>query len=320
MTGNTNTSHGIPKPHMIFDGLVPVYSTCRDCGEIMRVTKLGDTVHPGCTPRPTRIEKWEQSWKQIAESMPYEKLPAHLKRKMDELEFKIDVAADEDRVTALHNAAMQYAQWGWPVFPLARNAKVPAIRKADGGKGVLDATNNLEWVCKWWSGHPEHNVGIATGFAFDVIDIDPDAGGVESFTHLLKVGRIPEVHAVVVSAGRDAGQGKGFRTSGLHLYVKPTGRGNYAGVMPGVDYRGRGGYVVGPSSTLGTRVRTWTWAVEPSPIIKAGNNNEQRQHRELERQPASDRADGPRDLGTTRDPGRAPRLRPEYPARRAKAC
>lgn len=255
------------QPRNIFDGLVTVYSTCRDCGEVMLVTGHSDTVHPTCEPQPTQLEKWEQSWLEIASSADYDKLAPQLRNKLDALEFKMMAEADKGRETALHNAAMTYAEWGWPIFPLAKRSKAPAIPKKQGGNGVLDATADTTRVCKYWSKHPDHNIGLATGFAFDVIDVDPKNGGVESFSRLLDEGAIPEVHAVVATAGND----DPFKPCGLHLYVAATGKGNYANLRPGIDYRGKGGYVVAPPSTLGSQVRSWSFTVQPSPIIKRGN-------------------------------------------------
>lgn len=248
----------LERTSMILDGLVRVLSTCRACGELMQVTEPGQTVHPTCEAEPTRLEKWQASWLEIATSAPYDKLRPELRNQLERLEFKMEAAADEGAETALHNAAMQYAEWGWPVFPLARNAKTPAIPKRQGGNGFKDATSDTNRICRWWSKHPDHNVGLATGHLFDVIDIDPRSGGAVSLTKLLADGRIPVVHGIVATAN-----------GGLHLYVKPSGRGNFAGVMPGVDYRAIGGYCCAPPSTLGTRVRTWAWTVEPSPEIKA---------------------------------------------------
>jgi hypothetical protein len=224
-----------------------------------------------CQPRPTRLENWEQTWLAISRSAPYENLSAQQQRKLDELEFKMESEADETQSTALANAAMQYAEWGWKVFPLARNSKRPAIPKDKGGNGFLDATNDVERICRWWSRHPDHNIGLATGHLFDVVDIDPGAGGAQSVTELLRGNKIPLVHGVVATAGSEKTRTEPFRPSGMHLYVKATGKGNFAGLRPGIDYRGLGGYVVAPPSTLGSRVRSWSWAVGPSPNIKGGN-------------------------------------------------
>jgi hypothetical protein len=300
----------IQREALPFDGLIDVCSTCRDCGEIMRVTDIRQTAHPGCDPKLTKIEVYEQRWYNIAASVPYEAMRPEIRKYMDDLEFKIDALTYDGVECGLANAAMQYAEWGWKVFPLGERSKKPGLRNAHPqgdplrgkckgecgklGHGVLDATSDMEQICRWWSAHPYYNIGLATGFGFDVVDVDPGHGGHLEFAKALLecksngcllepdshrppnhrfVSTIPIAHAVVATAGSDAIKNSPARPGGLHLYVKATGRGNFANVRPGIDYRGLGGYVVAPPSTLGTRVRTWTFAVEPSPIIKRGNNN-----------------------------------------------
>jgi hypothetical protein len=55
--------------------------------------------------------------------------------------------------------------------------------------------------------------------------------------------------ALGVLARREPPHGPVVQTGhGFHWYVKPTGVGNRAGVLPGVDFRGRGSYVLGPPS------------------------------------------------------------------------
>lgn len=58
--------------------------------------------------------------------------------------------------------ALAFAAQGYRVFPLAANAKVPAIPKARGGRGCLDATTSAETIERWWAEYPEANVRIAT--------------------------------------------------------------------------------------------------------------------------------------------------------------
>ena len=146
--------------------------------------------------------------------------------------------------------ALHYASWGWPVFPLRDRSKKPVTKH-----GLLDATTDLDRIARWWNRHPDNNIGLPTGHGFDVLDVDPANGGNESLQDLLRAKRIPTAHGVVDTA-----------SGGLHFYLEPTGKGNRAGFMPGLDYRGLGGYVVAPPSSL--RRGSWSWMTTPSPMIK----------------------------------------------------
>jgi hypothetical protein len=139
--------------------------------------------------------------------------------------------------------ALEYARFGWPVFPLRPRGKTPLTPK-----GYKDATDDTAQVLGWWSRHPNANIGIPTGLAFDVLDIDGDEGLNEA-SRLFGGDDIelPCGPAVLTSTG------------GLHLYFRPTGVGNRARFRPGLDWRGAGGYVVGPPSigANGERYRWW---------------------------------------------------------------
>jgi hypothetical protein len=186
------------------------------------------------------------------------------------LAAQIDVL--DARPPNLRAAALRYAHMGWPVFPLATRTKVPAIGKAKGGRGFLDAHCDVSRIDRWWRKYPTHNIGLATGHLFDVIDVDvkQQAGGVNSFLDLLRRGAvyndagdvvgntvIPDVHALAVTA-----------TGGMHFYIEPAGEANHAALAPGIDYRAGGGYVVAPPSTLGSHGKSYTWMVTPSPTIR----------------------------------------------------
>jgi hypothetical protein len=229
-----------------------LYTTCRDCGGTLHTTD-GDTVHPLCNPQPTRTEQLTHEWLQLIEANQ---------------EFELDCATIlENRILELDNqpprlqaAALTYASWGWPVFPLKPLSKVPATRR-----GFKDATLHPDQIRAWWTRQPDSNIGLPTGHAFDVIDIDPPQGW-HSLTQLLSEedphtgrGDLPDAHGQVATA-----------SGGAHYYVKPIpGRGNTVHILPGIDYRGAGGYVVAPPSTLGQPGRQWSWTTHPSPQIKA---------------------------------------------------
>jgi hypothetical protein len=131
-------------------------------------------------------------------------------------------------------AALAYALAGVYVFPLAPRSKVPLIPARNGGHGLHDATTDPDVIRSWWQAHPTANLGLRTGLSFDVIDLDSEDA--VAALEYARAGRVPPQGPVVQT-------GHGF-----HCYLKPTGVGNRAGVLPGVDFRGRGGYVLGPPS------------------------------------------------------------------------
>jgi hypothetical protein len=102
---------------------------------------------------------------------------------------------------------------------------------------VKDATTNRARILAWWSRHPQANIGLATGYHFDVLDVDGPEG-----QHAIRT--LAAAHGLQ-SSGPLVHTGGG----GWHFYLFPTGLGNVrpAGLAH-VDWRGRGGYVVAPPS------------------------------------------------------------------------
>jgi hypothetical protein len=214
-----------------------IYSTCPSCNQLLIVTYMGQESHPSCPQ--TEAEKLAREFVDAIQRDDF--------AEADRLEKLIDQPA----VPALGSSAVWYAEQGWKVFPLAPNSKQPLVAKRDGGNGLYDATTDLGQVRQWWKQYPSANIGLPTGEKFDVIDIDGPEGA-KSFSKLSE-DKVPDVH------------GKVSTPRGLHLFVLPTGDGNRAGVLPGIDYRGKGGYVCAPPSQLD--YKRWTWLVKPSPEI-----------------------------------------------------
>ncbi|WP_433375302.1 bifunctional DNA primase/polymerase [Actinoplanes sp. CA-142083] len=146
----------------------------------------------------------------------------------------------------LLTAALAYARHGIPVLPVHtpdprggcscdrgvrcdRPGKHPRLRH-----GLTEATTDPRLIDVWWSRWPEANVGLRTGTAMDVADID-SAEGWHGLTHLLG-GELPPGPRVRTGSG------------GWHLWFHPMGFGNRVGLLPGLDWRGVGGYVVAPPS------------------------------------------------------------------------
>lgn len=137
---------------------------------------------------------------------------------------------------------------GWPVLPVVEGGKVPLISRWP--EAATADTNKLLW---WWAQWPDANVGLATGHAFDVLDVDD----LEKFNQAVPANApFPKGPYVLTGSG------------GVHFYFRATGLGNRVAFMPGADWRGKGGFVVAPPS-LHPNGQPYRWGIGPTEPIPA---------------------------------------------------
>lgn len=107
--------------------------------------------------------------------------------------------------------------------------------------GLKDATNNLEKFSFWQNKWENMNVGIATGSASKIVvlDIDKKTNG------FVSLKKLEEEHSELPQSLRVKTGG-----NGLHIYFKAPIEllKNRTALLPGIDFRGEGGYVVAPPS------------------------------------------------------------------------
>jgi hypothetical protein len=142
-------------------------------------------------------------------------------------------------------AALAYARHGIPVLPVHTPAASGGCSCARDGcdrpgkhprlrHGLTDASTDPYRIEQWWTRWPDANVGLRTGIVMDVADID-SADGWHALRHVLG-GAMPVGPQVRTGGG------------GWHFWFTPTAYGNRVRLLPGVDWRGAGGYVVAPPS------------------------------------------------------------------------
>ena len=140
-------------------------------------------------------------------------------------------------------AARRYAAAGAPVFPLVPGGKRPLTEH-----GFHDASTDPRQIAAWWSKWPGANLGVPTGAAggIDVVDVDvhPSGSGFSAFERARRAGLV-DGWAVLVRTP----------SGGLHAYY-PADPGrpqpSWQAAKAHVDFRGAGGYIVAPPSTVAT--------------------------------------------------------------------
>lgn len=132
------------------------------------------------------------------------------------------------------NAALDLARKGFRVFPIQPYGKKPAIDAFQ----VLATTDEAQ-IRSWWI-HPltgyetENNVGVYTG---DMLVVDVD------------VRKTPDaLNNYYALGGTDQTLTVRTPTGGYHFYFRSPPTTQQVEILPGVDTRAQGGYVLGPGS------------------------------------------------------------------------
>jgi DNA-binding transcriptional ArsR family regulator len=163
----------------------------------------------------------------------------------------------------LLESALKYADSGWYVFPLhgiengrcTCGVKCPSPGKHPRvSRGFLDASTDASVIQRWWTRWPSANIGIATGSVSGIYVLDMDnkmsveigpGSLIGEGDHSLRlkeneIGRLPDTLSSHTGSG------------GTHLvFLYPeleSNLPNRAGLLPSLDTRGDGGYIVAPPS------------------------------------------------------------------------
>ncbi|CAG0989378.1 hypothetical protein PHYC_02202 [Phycisphaerales bacterium] len=181
-------------------------------------------------------------------------------------------------VNRLLEAALWYASLGLPVFPnhspvlvdgqpvrcSCGNAECEHIAKHPRtAHGFKDATTDPEQIRAWWAECPTANIGLATGSASGcfVLDVDTRTGGDVTLLELEeRHGRLPHTIEALTGGG---GRHLLFKHPGSHVKSR-------SGVLPGLDIKGDGGYIiVEPSRHESGKEYAWELSSRPGEVTLA---------------------------------------------------
>lgn len=147
-------------------------------------------------------------------------------------------------IQTMSDTALEYLRHGWSVIPLEPQGKRPLIRWQD--RQLVRA--DVDTVESWWLGTPAANLGVVTGQISGLVVLDLDGAQGRRSVRDQELPATP-----IAQTGR-----------GWHYYFSHPGHAihNAAGLLPGVDLRGDGGYVVAPPSIHQSGNR-YEWMLDP---------------------------------------------------------
>ena len=149
----------------------------------------------------------------------------------------------ESPLSTKGQAAIYYADMGYPVFPCKPGRKDPLTTH-----GFHDASTNAAQVERWWNANPEANVAIPTA-GLIVIDVDgPDNAWPNDRELEEQLGRTGCPINITPRGGR-------------HLvFLQPKGvewKNTTSKLAPSVDTRASGGYILVPPSVVDSKRYKW---------------------------------------------------------------
>lgn len=151
-------------------------------------------------------------------------------------------------------AALAYLALGYRIFPCQSNGKAPIT-----AHGVKDATNDREKVDAMWTKDPSANIGLACGSGSGVIVVDIDVKSGNGYESIANAGLLP-----VTPNQRTPSGGEHY------VFTFADGLpGNVANLLPSVDIRTEGGYILLAPSTIGAGRYEWKPGYSPWEVVSA---------------------------------------------------
>jgi Bifunctional DNA primase/polymerase, N-terminal len=148
------------------------------------------------------------------------------------------------KTTLILNQVLKYQQRGFSVIPIQPKEKKPLV----AWEPYQTDRASEETLTQWFTSWPDANVGIVTGAISDLVVIDCDS---KDATRELKniVSELKPIPRVKTGHG-------------WHFFFKHPGKSvlNRVGVLPKMDVRGDGGYVVAPPSVHSSGKR-YEWQI-----------------------------------------------------------
>ena len=169
-------------------------------------------------------------------------------------------AGRPDMKPRILDAAIELANRGLSVFPLAPGTKIPCR----GSAGFHDATTDIDQIGEWWTASPDGNVGVRTvGLA--VVDLDlyhPRAR--ESWDRIIKMTRPESLPSSWTSRTGRGGMHRWYQltdSEDRHLkngYASQLPINGELVRLPHIDLKCSGGsYVVAPPSVVPQGAYSW---------------------------------------------------------------
>lgn len=153
-------------------------------------------------------------------------------------------------VSALKTAALDLRDAGLHPIPIHPRSKRPAIPT---WKQYQDVMPTVEEIEAWWSLMPDANIALILGRGMFAVDVDG-----------------PEGEQALAAAGIDlSGHPRSKTSKGYHVFLQGLEIPNRVGMLPKVDIRGEGGYVVVPPS-IHESGHVYTWTIPIEGVLRPG--------------------------------------------------
>jgi hypothetical protein len=158
----------------------------------------------------------------------------------------------EEQKDAMLETALYYRkEFKWSVVPLMKGTKDrPLVKWSEYQKRLP----RFDEIISWWSQWPGSNIAIVTGKVSNLMVIDHDSYKPE-YNHDEVLKYISDSVSTTTAISPKGGTHQYFTCPDETISIK-------AGLLPGLDYRCEGGFIVAPPSTNGEG-GAYKWVVDP---------------------------------------------------------